>query len=193
MWIFSKLIRRIKLWYRQRKNLREVKKLAEMFGYIEDLVQGGNIYWKEKDNILLIEEHFAILKIAEGKKGFQKFLDQISAWQNYQLINEAYEAHRIKVETEAVRKAQKDNPNLSNSDIYRIRQFARSTMGEIDLNNLDVLKEFDIMIIRSSAPSAKDATEANGQLLAVGHYDGKQVEMALYDDIKNTVTPTSDE
>lgn len=192
MWIFSKLIRRIKLWCRQRTNLREVKELAEMFGYIEDLVQGGNIYWKGKDNILLIEEHFAILKIAEGKKGFQKFLDQISAWQNYQLINAAYDKHRQEAEIQAVRKAQKDNPNLSNSDIYRIRQFARSTMGEIDIESLDILKEFDIMIIRSSAPSAKAATEANGQLLAVGHYDGKQVEMAMYDDIKNTVMQTGE-
>lgn len=30
-------------------------------------------------------------------------------------------------------------------------------------------------------------TETNGQLLAVGHYDGEKVEMAMYDDIKHNL------
>lgn len=187
MWIFSKLIRCIKRWYRQRKNLREVKKLAEMFGYIKDLVQGGNIYWKEKDNILLIEERLALIKIAEGKEGFQKFLNQISAWQNFQLINAAYDKHRLETEIQAVRQAQQDNPNLTNADITRIRQHARFNLSELPLESLDVIREFDIMVIRSTAPSAKDATQENGQLLAIGHYDGKQVEMAMYEDVKHAL------
>lgn len=187
MWIFSKLIRCIKRWYRQRKNLREVKKLAEMFGYIKDLVQGGNIYWKEKDNILLIEERLALIKIAEGKEGFQKFLNQISAWQNFQLINAAYDNHRLETEIQAVRQAQQDNPNLTNADITRIRQHARFNLSELPLESLDVIREFDIMVIRSTAPSAKDATQENGQLLAIGHYDGTQVEMAMYEDVKHAL------
>lgn len=177
---------------KNRKQLRELGLISKQFALVGEIARRGLIYWKAQDKILLLEESLASIKLAEGKEGFQHFLDQVAAWQNFQLINEAYEAHRIKVETEAVRKAQKDNPNLSNSDSYRIRQFARSTMGEIDIESLDVLKEFDIMIIRPSAPSAKAATEANGQLLAVGHYDGKQVEMAMYDDIKNTVIQTGE-
>lgn len=175
-----------------RKQLNELGLISKQFALIGEIARRGLIYWKAQDKILLLEESLATIKLSEGKEGFQHFLDQVAAWQNFQLINEAYGAHRIKVETEAVRKALKDNPNLSNSDIYRIRQLARSTMGEIDLESLDVLKEFEIMIIRSSAPSAKNATEANGQLLAVGHYDGKQVEMAMYDDIKNTVMQTGE-
>lgn len=177
---------------KNRKQLRELGLISKQFALVGEIARRGLIYWKAQDKILLLEESLATIKLAEGKEGFQHFLDQVAAWQNFQLINEAYEAHSIKVETDAVRKAQKDNPNLSNSDIYRIRQFARSTMGEIDLESLDILKEFDIMIIRPSAPSAKAATEANGQLLAVGHYDGKQVEMAMYDDIKNTVMQTGE-
>lgn len=187
MWIFSKLIRCIKQWNRQRRNLREVKKLAKMFGYIEELVQRGNIYWKEKDNILLIEEHFALLKIAEGKKGFQKFLNQISAWQNYQLIRDAYEAKRIEIETKAVREAQKQVGNLTNTDILRIRQNARAKMEVIPPEKLDMIREFDIMVIRANAISPQTAKEENGQLLALGHYDGSKVEMAMYDDIKHNL------
>ncbi len=172
---------------KQKKQLREIRNLSTMFGILDQLSKRGNIYWKEKDNILLIEERFALLKIAEGKEGFQKFLEQVATWQNYKLITAAYEQRVLEIETEAVRHAQQDNPNLTNSDIYRIRQHARTTMSEIKPETLDVIREFDIMVIRATAPSAKDATQENGQLLAVGHFDGTQVEMAMYEDVKHAL------
>lgn len=172
---------------KQKKQLREIRNLSTMFGILDQLSKRGNIYWKEKDNILLIEERFALLKIAEGKEGFQKFLEQVATWQNYKLITAAYEQRVLEIETEAVRHAQKDNPNLTNADIYRIRQHARTTMSEIKPETLDVIREFDIMIIRATAPSAKDATQENGQLLAVGHFDGTQVEMAMYEEVKHVL------
>lgn len=172
---------------KQKKQLREIRNLSTMFGILDQLSKRGNIYWKEKDNILLIEERFALLKIAEGKEGFQKFLEQVATWQNYKLITTAYEQRVLEIETEAVRHAQQDNPNQTNADIYRIRQHARTTMSEIKLESLDVIREFDIMIIRATAPSAKDATQENGQLLAVGHFDGTQVEMAMYEDVKHAL------
>jgi hypothetical protein len=172
---------------RQKELLSGIRNLSTMFGILDQLSKRGNIYWKEKDNILLIEERFALLKIAEGKEGFQKFLEQVATWQNYQLITAAYEQRVLDIETEAVRHAQQDNPNLTNADIYRIRQHARTTMSEIKPESLDVIREFDIMVIRTTAPSAKDATQENGQLLAIGHYDGTQVEMAMYEDVKHAL------
>ena len=172
---------------KQKKQLREIRDLATLFGILDRLSNRGNIYWKEKDNILLIEERFALLKMAEGKEGFQRFLEQVAIWQNYKLIAAAYEQHVLGVETEAVRHARKDNPDLTNADIYRIRQNARTTMSEIKPESLDVIREFDIMAIRSTSPSAKDATHENGQLLAVGHFDGTQVEMAMYEDVKHAL------
>lgn len=53
---------------------------------------------------------------------------------------------------------------------------------------LDAIHEFDIMIIRSSAISSADATQEGGELVAVGHFDGKKVEMAMWDEIKNDLT-----
>lgn len=172
---------------KQKKQLREIRDLATLFGILERLSNLGNIYWKEKDNILLIEERFALLKMAEGKEGFQRFLEQVATWQNYKLINAAYEQRVMEIETDAVRNAQKDNPSLTHADVYRIRQNARTMMSEINPESLDVIREFDIMIIRSTAPSAKDATQENGQLLAVGHFDGTQVEMAMYEDVKHAL------
>lgn len=172
---------------RQKKQLRTIRNISTMFGILDIFAQRGFLYWKEKEKLLLIEESFAILKISEGKEGFKKFLDQVVAWQNYKLFNAAYEQYVLEIETRAVRSAQKDNPNLTNADIYRIRQHARTTMDVINPEDLDVIREFDIMIIRASAPSAKDATEENGQLLAVGHYDGTQVEMAMYENVKQAL------
>lgn len=169
---------------RKNKHLKELHDLAQMNAILEKLSRRGLIFWREKDNILLIEECFVVLKSAEGREGFLKFLKQVAVWQNAKLINEAYEAHRINVETAAVRTAQNQFANLTKADIQRIRQEARVNMPELPIEKLDYIKEFDIFVVRSNVLSAKEATEEGGQLLALGHYDGEKVEMAMYDDIK---------
>lgn len=167
-----------------KKALQNLRNLHEMVGILDKWARHGLIFWRRKDNILIIEESVALLKLVEGRKGFLKFLNQIAVWQSSQLIDEAYETHRIKVETEAVRKAQRKFANLTKADIMRIRQEARENLPMLPIEQLDYIKEFDIFVVRASAPSAPDATEESGQLLALGHYDGEKVEMAMYDDIK---------
>lgn len=169
---------------RKNKRLKELQDLARMNAILDQLSRRGLLFWRKKDNILLIEESFVMLKLAEGREGFLKFLNQVAVWQNSKLIDEAYEAHRIKVETAAVRKAQKQFANLTKADIMRIRQEARINMSPLPIEKLDSVKEFDIFVVRSNTPSAQEATEEGGQLLALGHYDGEKVEMAMYDDVK---------
>lgn len=166
---------------------RELKEIAFIISVFDRFERKGLITWRQKDKILIIEEALATIKLAEGRKGFQNFLNQAALWQNERIVSEAYEARRIKIETDAVRKVQKDYANLTKADIHRIRQEARENMTMIPPEQLDCIKEFDIFIIRVNAPSVNQATEANGQLLAVGHYDGEKVEMAMYDDIKNNL------
>lgn len=166
---------------------KELKEIAFIISVFDKFERKGLITWRQKDKILIIEVALAVMKLAEGRKGFQNFLNQAAIWQNERIISEAYEARRIKIETSAVRKAQKDYAHLTKADIHRIRQEARETMEMIPPERLDCIKEFDIFIIRSNAPSIDQATEANGQLLAIGHYDGEKVEMAMYDDIKHNL------
>ena len=170
---------------RKNKHLKEVQDLAAMIGIFEILSRRGVVFWRKKDNILIIEEYFAMLKMAEGREGFLKFLNQVAVWQSSKLIDEAYEAHSIKVETDAVRKAQRKYANLTKADIMRIRQEARENMPMLPLEQLEYIKEFDIFVVRSNAPSVQEATEESGQLLALGHYDGEKVEMAMYNDVKH--------
>lgn len=166
------------------KKLKELQDLAAMTAIFEKLSRRGVIFWRKKDNILVIEEYFAKIKLAEGREGFLKFLNQVATWQNNILIQEAYSAHCLTVETEAVRKAQRKFASLTKADIQRIRQNARDNMSVIPPEQLDCIKEFDIFVVRASAPSAQEATDESGQLLAIGHYDGEKVEMAMYDDVK---------
>ena len=178
---------------KQKIALQTLRDLHEMVGILDKWERHGLIFWRRKDNILIIEEYVALLKLAEGRKGFLKFLNQIVVWQSSKLIDEVYETHSIKVETDAVRKAQRKFANLTKADIMRIRQEARENMPMIPLEQLDYIKEFDIFVVRANAPSAQDATEESGQLLALGHYDGEKVEMAMYDEIKHNLINSNDD
>ena len=66
-------------------------------------------------------------------------------------------------------------------------------MQMLPIEQLDYIKEFDIFVVRASVPSAQDATEASGQLLALGHFDGEKVEMAMYDEIKHNLINSDDD
>ena len=170
----------------------DLKDIAFVISVFDKFERIGLITWRQKDKILIIEESLTLMKLAEGKKGFHNFLNQAALWQNERIISEAYESRRIKVETDAVRKAQKDYANLTKADIHRIRQEARENMTMIHPEQLDCIKEFDIFVVRANAPSAQDATAESGQLLALGHYDGEKVEMAMYDEIKHILHDKSE-
>ena len=169
---------------KKKKTEKELRDLSAVFSILDEFEKRGIIHWQRKNKILLIEEVLGTLKVAEGRDGFLRFLNQVSMWQNHRLLAEAYESLRLKVETEAVRKARAQFAMLTKADMQRIRQNARENMEMIPPERLDCIKEFDIFIVRANAPSAQDATEESGQLLALGHFDGEKVEMAMYEDIK---------
>lgn len=168
----------------QKKKTEELCDLIAICSILDKFEKFGVIHWQRKNKVLLIEESLGILKLAEGRDGFLRFLNQVSMWQNFRLLTEANEALRLKVETEAVRKAQAQSAMIAKADLQRIRQNARENMEMTPPEQLDCIKEFDIFILRAGAPSAELATEENGQLLAIGHFDGEKVEMAMYDDVK---------
>lgn len=170
-----------------KKEVRDIATIIEIFKKFE---RRELVFWQQKNKILLIEESLALANMARGREAFQKFLDQAAMWQNARLISDSYEAYRIKVETDAVRQAEKKFAVLTKADIARIRQNARQEMRMLPLEELDYIKEFDIFIIRRNAPSAQNADPKSDELLAVGHYDGKKVEMALYEDIKHNLIKT---
>ena len=178
---------------KKKKTEKELRDLSAVFSILDEFEKRGFIHWQRKNKVLLIEEVLGTLKVAEGRDGFLRFLNQVSMWQNHRLLAEAYESLRLKVETEAVRKARAQFAMLTKADMQRIRQNARENMEMIPPERLDCIKEFDLFVVRASAPSAQDATVESGQLLALGHFDGEKVEMAMYDEIKHNLINSNDD
>ena len=178
---------------KKKKTEKELRDLSAVFSILDEFEKRGVIHWQRKNKVLLIEEVLGTLKVAEGRDGFLRFLNQVSMWQNHRLLAEAYESLRLKVETEAVRKARAQFAMLTKADMQRIRQNARENMEMIPPERLDCIKEFDIFVVRANAPSAQEATEESGQLLALGHFDGEKVEMAMYDEIKHNLINSNDD
>ena len=172
---------------KRKKSVDALKDLSGLTALFKDWERSGLFHWQVKGKTLLLEQSLAISIMSLGPEKFKKFLDLLAQFKNAELIGNAYEQQRIDLETAAVRDAQeKTSSKLTDADIQRIRLNARENMQHIDMKSiLDAINEFDIMIIRSSAISSADATQEGGELVAVGHFDGKKVEMAMWDEIKN--------
>lgn len=173
----------------KKARMRESANVSEAFAIIDKFSRFNFIFWQVKNRMLLIEESLALVALGLGAAKFKDFLKIVCDWQNFKLISEAYEQKRIEIEVAAARKAQEERgAPLTDADVLRIRQHARSFMEQIPLEQLpNLIREFDILIIRASATTADSAIEENGQLLAVGHYDGEKLEMAMYDDVKSSL------
>lgn len=172
---------------KRKKAVNSLKDLSGLTALFKDWERSGLFHWQVKGKTLLMEQSLAISIMSLGPEKFKKFLDLLAQFKNAELIGNAYEQQRIDLETAAVRDAQeKTSSKLTDADIQRIRLNARANMQHIDMKSiLDAINEFDIMIIRSSAISSADATQEGGELVAVGHFDGEKVEMAMWDEIKN--------
>ena len=172
---------------KQKQSMKRLRHVSSAVSTLKKLERDGLLHWQVKGKTLLLEQSLAVYMMSQGKKHFTKFLDLVAQYKNAELISDAYEQQRIDLETAAVRKAQESSSaKLTDADIQRVRQNARGDIQHIDISSiLNAIHEFDIMIIRSNAVSEQEATQEGGQLVAVGHYDGKKVEMALWDDIKD--------
>lgn len=172
---------------KRKKTVNALKDISTITALFKKWERSGLLYWQVKGKTLLLEQSLAVSIMSMGPEKFKKFLNLLAQFKNAELIGNAYEQQRIELETAAVRDVQeKTSGKLTDADIQRIRQNARENMQHIDMKSiLEAINEFDIMIIRSSAISSADATQEGGELVAVGHFDGKKVEMAMWDEIKN--------
>ena len=174
----------------RKKAVNALKDISALTALFKKWERSGLFHWQGKGKTLLLEQSLAVSVMSLGSKTFKKFLDLVAQYKTAELISDAYEQQRIDLETAAVRKAQEQTKTkLTDADIQRIRQNAREDIQHIDISSiLNAINAFDVMIIRSNAVSEQEATQEGGQLVAVGHYDGKKVEMAMWDEIKNELS-----
>lgn len=175
-------------YMRHRKTIKALAAVSGEFALLDRLQEKGLIMWMHKDHYLLIAEPLAMYIMAYGATFFKRFLYCIIDWQNYKNLQAAYEQERVRLEGEAIRREASQHDRLTMDDLDRIRRNAREQIHEINTDTLPLVKEFDIFIIRESAPTAVDASVDNGQLVAVGHFDGSKIEMEVWEDIKHNFT-----
>lgn len=169
-------------YWRQRKQMKLLATIAESVAYINTLKKKGVIYWQPKQRQYIIEQVVADAHLTsrENWEGFMKML-------TYAAIDErTIEARKwaeIEARRKAVNAANREHPSLTRADIERIE---RQAVAELPPAEFQTIEEFDFAVVRQTARKVSEATEANGQLVIVGHYDidGK-LELALWEDVKH--------
>ena len=75
---------------KKKKTEKELRDLSAVFSILDEFEKRGLIHWQRKNKVLLIEEVLGTLKVAEGRDGFLRFLNQVSMWQNHRLLSSSY-------------------------------------------------------------------------------------------------------
>lgn len=169
------------LYWRSRRNRKNLKSLAQSIDLVDKLIGANQIFWFKEKNQFIIDERLALIFLFDKVK-WTGFLNMLLLYAQYQYTYDATIKKKQEIEKKAVSEAYKQNPDLTESDIQRIRNNAIENVSEMEI---EVLKEIDFAIVRKDAPIVSRATEENGQLLVVGHYDSeKNLEMANWEEVK---------
>lgn len=163
----------------QRKKLKELSRLSNVFTTISKLETSGLLIWSEKDRSLFIAQSLATLMLAKGAEAWTCFVQNVHLYHYYQQCQSAWQQYIQQQELAAVRKASLGaHPPLTRSDADRIRTAARQRILESDVEPPKV-QSFQFFIMRESEQPKPD-------LIAVGYFDpetGDQ-EIAPWDEIQ---------
>jgi hypothetical protein len=148
----------------QRKKLKELSRLSNVFATISKLETSGLLVWSEKDRSLFIAQSLATLMLAKGAEAWTSFVQNVHLYHYYQQCQSAWQQYIQQQELAAVRKASLGaHPPLTRSDADRIRTAARQRILESDVEPPKV-QPFQFFIMRESEQPKPD-------LIAVGYFD----------------------
>jgi len=166
----------------QRKKLKELSRLSNVFATISKLETSGLLVWSEKDRRLFIAQSLATLMLAKGAEAWTAFVQNVYLCLYYQKCQSAWQQYIQQEELAAVRKASLGaHPPLTRSDADRIRTAARQRILESDIEPPKV-QPFKFFIMRESEQPKPDP-------IAVGYFDpetGDQ-EIAPWDEVSELV------
>lgn len=184
----------------QRKKLKELKQFSSTFTTLDRLEQSGLLVWDQKQRRLFIAQSLAVLMMKDAES-WVNFVTNVFQWLYYQQAQEAWNAHFLKEELAAVRKASvgdrsasplgssknHETVQLSRPDIERIRLAARQQVAESDIEPPKV-EPFEMFIV-------EDTVDAKPKIIAVGYFDPEtnDMELAPWSEISGLVRSSSDE
>ncbi len=158
----------------QRKKLKELKQFSSTFSTLDRMEQSGLLTFDSKSRRLFIAQSLAILMMKDAQS-WVNFITNVYQWLYYQQAQEAWNAHFLKEELAAVRKASVgDNHKtvqLSRADVERIRIAARQQVAEGDIEPPKV-EPFEMFIV-------EDTVDAKPRIIAVGYFEPETNDMEL--------------
>ena len=148
----------------QRKKLKELSRLSNVFATISKLETSGLLVWSQKDRRLFIAQSLATLMLAKGAEAWTAFINNVYLCLYYQQCSDSWQQYIQQQELAAIRRAsQGAHPPLTRSDADRIRTAARQRILESDVEPPKV-QPFEFFIVRESEQPKPD-------LIAVGYFD----------------------
>ena len=158
----------------QRRKLKDLKAFADRFSTLDRLEQSGLLVWDQKQRRLFISQSLALLMMKDAES-WVNFVTNVFQWLYYQQAQEAWNAHFLKEELAAVRKASvnenHETVQLSRADVERIRLAARQQVAESDIEPPKV-EPFEMFIV-------EDTVDAKPKIIAVGYFDPETNDMEL--------------
>ena len=150
----------------QRKKLKELRQFSSTFSTLDRLEQSGLLVWDQKQRRLFISQSLAVLMMKDAES-WVNFVTNVYQWLYYQQAQEAWNAHFLKEELAAVRKASvgdnHETVQLSRADVERIRLAARQQVAESDIEPPKV-EPFEMFIV-------EDTVDTKPRIIAVGYFD----------------------
>jgi hypothetical protein len=180
----------IKQWLQKRQqkkankeNLKWLKSVAQQHQWLDQLRTAGLLQWDVVQRRLFIEADLAVLFLQDAQR-WTAFIHNTYQWLYYLESQTAVEDYFHQQELKAVREQLNQHPDLSRSDIDRIRRARRAEIMQSDVPTPKV-EPFEFFIVRAEEPSTA-AAQASGRLIAVGHYDPdtQHMEIAPWEDIQ---------
>ena len=171
----------------QRKKLKELSRLSNVFSTISKLETSGLLIWSEKNRRLFITQSLATLMLSQGAEAWTAFVNNVYLYHYFQQCSDAWQQYIQKQELAAVRKASEgSNPPLTRSDAERIRLAARQRIMESDVQPPQV-QLFEFFIIR-------DSENAKPDLIAVGYFDPQTsaMEIAPWEEVQPLLSTPAD-
>lgn len=166
----------------QRKKLKELRQFSSVFTTLDRLEQSGLLTFDAKSRRLFIAQSLALLMMKDAES-WVNFITNVYQWLYYQQAQEAWNAHFLKEELAAVRKASQATKehqpssvshqpsSLSRDDVERIRLAARQQVAESDIEPPKV-EPFEMFIV-------EDTVDAKPKIIAVGYFDPETNDMEL--------------
>lgn len=158
----------------QKRKLKELRQFSSVFSTLDRLEQSGLLTFDAKSRRLFIAQSLAVLMM-KNAESWVNFITNTYQWLYYQQAQEAWNAHFLREELAAVRKASVDDKHqtvqLSRADVERIRMAARQQVAESDIEPPKV-EPFEFFIVQ-------DTTDAAAKLIAVGYFNPETNDMEL--------------